>query len=73
MIPADNADVGVGRDLLTRFVALLVTDQNMPCHHQRLCAGFAFGKTALDEQLIQAYFWDGHVVKGPSALPNDWP
>jgi hypothetical protein len=52
MVAAAHADLGILSDLLSGLLRLGVANINMACHHKRLRAGLAFGKAAIQDDLI---------------------
>ena len=56
MVAALDADFSIIGDLLPRLVDLACPDEGEPGEDQRLCARPAFGKAAIDEQLVGTLF-----------------
>ena len=62
VVAASNADVRILGDLLPRLLRFCFTNIDMTRHHQRLRAGLAFGKAAINDDLIQSCFFRRHVA-----------
>ena len=62
VVAASNADVRILGNLLSWLLRFCFTNLDMTRHHQRLRAGFAFGKAAINDDLIQSCFFGCHVA-----------
>ena len=62
MIAALHANFGIFGDLLSGLQCLGVTDIDMASHDERLRACLAFGKPAINDQLVQSCFFCRHVA-----------